>query len=375
MRASGGSLGRAWRAATVAIAIGALTLPPSLAQTLVPYTVQVVALSDLEAATDIQTDLLRSGFPAYTVRSMSEQDDVFRVRVGAFADRNAALLYASGMPAVAGGMPVPAVAENIPAWIMPLAPLVVTDLDTRGLEVELARLPSGFALRLREAQAEAPGQAQYLLFVDGRLRSYRAWSLGVDEDGELVRVRELLLWPENWANDPDDVRAGFRNSLLALLAERLGVSVEELIAAEFRPEADGPPRLLVVERGPTTLLEGSELLGVGLPSPDMGESGPDEFLRSAAWPEEDELPTLVSELTLSELLASEAVVTGSGWQAEADGDFVRLTITDPEAAGAQGATMTGTSWRASLGRPLWSDGRYLVAALADRLLVYDFVVR
>lgn len=363
----------AWRAAAVALCA---LLPAALAQTLVPFTVQVVALSDLEAATDIQTDLLRSGFPAYTVRSMSEQDDVFRVRVGAFADRSAALLYASGMPTVAGGMPVPAVAENIPAWIMPLAPLVLAEVPTDGREVELARLPSGFALRLQATDLEAPGQAEYLLFVDGRASAYRAWSLGVDEDGELVRVRELLLWPENWANDSDDVRAGFRNSLLALIAERLGVPVSALAEAEFRPVADGPPRLLVVERGPTTLLEGSELLGVGIPGPEMGERGPTEFLRSPAWSEDADLPGLEVEMTLSELLASEGAVSGSGWEAVADGAFVRLTVTDPVAAGAQGATMAGTSWRASLGRPVWSDGRYLLAALDDhRLLVYDFVVR
>ena len=64
----------------------------------IAYTVQVVALSDQEAALGIQTDLLREGFPAYVVRSTSDQGDVFRVRVGAFADRASTLLYASGMP-------------------------------------------------------------------------------------------------------------------------------------------------------------------------------------------------------------------------------------------------------------------------------------
>lgn len=346
---------------------------------IVPYTVQVIALSDLEAALNVETDLRRSGFHAYVVRSTTEQGAVFRVRVGAFADRNAALLYASGMPAVAGSMPVPAVAEGIPADIMPLAPRILADVPVAGLDIEVGVLPGGFAMRLQPS--EPLGQAEYLLFEGGAARRYRAWNLGIDEQGELVRVREMLLWPENWANDPDDVRDGFRNSLLALVAERLGVGVDVLAAAEYRLGEEEPPRLLVVERGPTSMLEGSELLGIGLPGEagsEMGELGPVEFLRSAAWPEDQELPGIADTMTLAELVelaGSGQPVEGTGWQAAADAAYIRLTITDPEAAGVQGKVAQGASWRAGLGRPLWSDGSYLIAWLDERLLVYGFVLR
>lgn len=365
-----GTLARGCRASLFALI---LSLAGAAFAQVVPYTVQVVALSDLDAAQDIQNDLLRAGFPAYVVRSMSEQGEVFRVRVGAFADRNAALLYASGMPAMVGGEPVPALAELIPQGIMPLAPRILLDLAMTDVDVALAGIPQGIVLRLRPV--DALQQAEYAVIVDGVVRRYRAWRLGVDDDGSLVRVREMLLWPENWANDADEVRAGFRSSLLALVAERLGVPLGELAAAEYRPDEDEPPRLLVVERGTTSLLEGAELLGVGLPAAGMEEFGPVAFLHAPAWPEDDELPVLENAVAAQDLLAADGPVMGTGWEAVADGAFVRLTVTDPEAVGAQSATAAGTTWRAGLGAPLWSDGRYLLAMLDGRLLVYDFVVR
>lgn len=340
---------------------------------MVPYTVQVVALSDQAAALSVQNDLIRSGYPAYVVRAISEQGDVYRVRVGAFADRNSALLYASGMPLVSGSEPVPALAQGIPGGIMPLAPRLVADLETAGLDVLLGRVPGGIAVRTQVAEPLA--QADYLLLLAGEARRFQAWRLGVDDDGELIRLRELLLWPDNWPNDPDDVRVGYRNSLLSLVAERLAVPVEDLAEAEYQPGPDAPPTLLVIERGFTSLLEGSDLLGVGLPPEDMSAFGPEEFLRAPAWPEGEALPGLEDVLTLAELLALEPPVAGSGWQATPDGEFVRLTVTEPEAAGVQATTAAGTTWRAGLGRPLWSDGRYLFAWLDDRLLIYDFVRR
>ena len=101
------------RAVRLLAALFLCALPAAVAQQ-ASYTIQVVALSDRDSATDIMGDLLRQGFPAYVVRSTSSAGDVFRVRVGAFANRPAALLYAEAMPLVAGGQPVPALAEGIP---------------------------------------------------------------------------------------------------------------------------------------------------------------------------------------------------------------------------------------------------------------------
>lgn len=368
----------------LAVTLAAALLLAAGAAQVVPYTVQVIALSDHQAALSVQADLLRSGFPTYVTRAASEQGDVWRVRVGAFADRTSVLLYVSGMPPVAGVTPVPALVESIPAGIMPLAPRVLAEVPVEGVDIAFAELENGFVMRVESR--EDPGQAEFLLFDGGAVRRYRAWRLGFDESGELVRVRELLLWPENWANDSAEVRDGFRRSLLALVAERLAVGVDEVAAAEYRPSDEEPPRLLIVERGVTSLLEGSELLAIGRPSEAsdeeglmFGSFGPFEFLHAPGWPEDAEILDLVEPLDLADIIGAAgqvAPIEGRGWQAVADGAYTRLTITDPDAAGAaEGTTAQGTSWRASLGRPLWSEGSHLVAWLDERLLIYGFVLR
>jgi hypothetical protein len=35
----------------------------------------------------------------------------------------------------------------------------------------------------------------------------------------------------------------------------------------------------------------------------------------------------------------------------------------------------GATWRAGVGTPLWSDGRFVLAWDGEMLLLYDFVVR
>lgn len=367
----------------LAVTLAAALLLAAGAAQVVPYTVQVIALSDHQAALSVQADLLRSGFPTYVTRAASEQGDVWRVRVGAFADRTSVLLYVSGMPPVAGVTPVPALVESIPPGIMPLAPRVMAEVPVAGVDIAVAELESGFVMRVESR--EEPGQAEFLLFSDGATRRYRAWRLGFDESGELVRVRELLLWPENWVNDSAEVRDGFRRSLLALVAERLAVGVDEVAAAEYRPSDEEPPRLLIVERGVTSLLEGSELLAIGRlaqeggeDGPMFGDFGPVEFLHAPTWPQDSEIPDLTDALSLDDIIEAAgegAPIEGRGWEAVADGAYTRLTITDPAAAGAEGTTGQGTSWRASLGRPLWSEGSHLVAWLDERLLIYGFVLR
>ncbi|HZJ10070.1 MAG TPA: SPOR domain-containing protein, partial [Trueperaceae bacterium] len=136
--------GRSWLVAAVVSLAAALV--PALAQS-ISYTVQVVALSDREAALNLQSDLIREGFPAYVVRSTSAQGDVFRVRVGAFANRAAALRYASGMPVTGGGQPVPALAEAIPPGITPLAPLLLVELPFSGRDVAVDRLGEALVIR------------------------------------------------------------------------------------------------------------------------------------------------------------------------------------------------------------------------------------
>ena len=336
----------------------------------VSYTVQVVALSDREAALGIQSDLIRDGFPAYVVGSRSAQGDVFRVRVGAFANRPAALLYASGMPAVAGVEPVPALAEGIPQGIMPLAPYVLFDEAVGDRSVAVGSLGEQLVLRLQArvddsaaADASDPSHtefrpAEYVIIAGTAVERRRAWRFG-EVDGAHLWVRETLLWPSTWPDETAEVREGFRSSLLRLLAERLGVEVAAVEAAAFQPVAEEAPRLIVVELEAPDQPDGVRLLGLGLPAGGFDALGPLEYLGITR----DELPPLVGDTTVADLVdARTEPVEGEGFTATSDGAYVRLT------AG-------GLSWRAGLGRPLWSDGRRLLALVEDRLMVYGFVQR
>ena len=140
----------------------------------ISYTVQVIAVSDQESALSISRDLLRDGYPTYVVRSTGAQGDVYRVRVGAFANRSAALRYAESMPEVGGSRPVPALAEAIPQGIMPLAPRLLWQYAWTNEDVRVLPWPGGLAVRVQ--RGDPLRQARYLVFQDGEERSFEAWA-------------------------------------------------------------------------------------------------------------------------------------------------------------------------------------------------------
>lgn len=385
----------------------------------ISYTVQVVALSDRDAALNVVGDLLRVGYPAYVVRSTSSQGDVFRVRVGAFANRPAALLYANAMPEVSGGRPVPALAEAIPPGITPLAPRLVLEEDPSGRETRFLAFPGG-GLALRFQWRVPLAQAEYVILRDGAVERVKAWQLVEDASGQRLRVRDLPLWPDTWQQDTPEVRQAFENNLLLLLSERLGVGVAEVAAARWVPPGDEVPRVIAVERLLPGATDGAELLGVGLPAGGMTAAGPIAYLgvdpgslpglpesarldlagrrvvgelEAPTWtgfagsqgaapegaehgPGPDAAPAVMVGGTEAgatpgsgaAATAEPGVVVGEAWQAVADGVFVRLTALDA-------ATAALTSWRACVGAPLWTDGHYLLALEGGALLVYDFLPR
>ncbi len=122
----------------------------------------------------ISRDLLRDGYPTYVVRSTGAQGDVYRVRVGAFANRSAALRYAESMPEVGGSRPVPALAEAIPQGIMPLAPRLLWQYAWTNEDVRVLPWPAGVAVRVQ--RGDPLRQALYFVFQDGEERSFEAWA-------------------------------------------------------------------------------------------------------------------------------------------------------------------------------------------------------
>ena len=157
------------------LTLGALLATGVAAAQALGYTVQVIAVSDQANALDISRGLLREGFPAYVVRSTGAQGDVYRVRVGAFANRAAAARYAAAMSDISGSRPVPALAEAIPAGIMPLAPRVLWAEAAAGADLRILPWPGGVALRRQPLDALA--QATYVVVQDGEVRIVAAWRL------------------------------------------------------------------------------------------------------------------------------------------------------------------------------------------------------
>ncbi|MBA2666958.1 MAG: SPOR domain-containing protein [Trueperaceae bacterium] len=141
----------------------------------ISYTVQVIAVSDQDGAFTIYRELASAGFPAYVVRTSGAQGDVYRVRVGAFANRSAALRYADAMPDVAGSRPVPALAEAIPQGIMPLAPRLLWQHEWSGEEVRVLPWPGG-GVAVRIQHDDPLQEATYVVFQDGEERRFGAWN-------------------------------------------------------------------------------------------------------------------------------------------------------------------------------------------------------
>ncbi|MFA5550623.1 MAG: SPOR domain-containing protein [Trueperaceae bacterium] len=423
-------------AVLVAVLSLLLTLGHYGAAQQISYTVQVVALSDLDSATDVQTDLLRQGFPAYVVRSTSSQGDVFRVRVGAFANRQAALLYAEAMPMVAGGQPVPALAEGIPAGITPVTPRLVLSQDVTGLDTRLLRVGGNIALRTQQRTPLLP--AEYAILSGGTVERVRAWNLSVDENGARVIVRDMTLWPDTWQEESGEVLDGYQSTLVNLVAERLGLDPATVRAARYGTTA-GAPRLIVVERVVPGSAEGPELIGLGLPVSGMTPAGPLQYLGV----QPTDLPALpdgvrvdlVSGTVVGELAVAPADGTESETEPETEPDTDTESDTEPEPEpepepqsepGAGGEDASGESatapqtavppaappppvasgavqgegwvaepdgpfvrltvsspvagagaitWRAALGTPLWSGEGYLLAHVGKSVLIYDFLPR
>ncbi len=318
----------------------------------ISYTVQVVAVSDQDVALDLSRELLRQGYPAYVVRGSSGDRDVFRVRVGAFANRGAALSYAEAMPAVAGSRPVPALTETIPEGIMPFEPALLVEVEASvGLEI----LPWGDLVAVRIQNPDGL-PAHYFLIGDEGVIDFAAWlALPLDE-GAVLRVRNLDLWPSTWQQEDDDVRSAFLRSRVSLVATELGLEEEVVDAAVYREAS--PPYLVVVERAEPSQADPGELLALGvLGDPPVG--APDTFLGDAI-----ALPAAPAPLYVLSADPPVEAVSGESWRATSDEGFTRVDPTDG-----------GSGWRASVGVPLWAGGHYLLTLDGTHLRLFRLLPR
>jgi hypothetical protein len=323
----------------------------------ISYTVQVVAVSDQGQALTLVRQLLLDGYPAYVTRTTTAQGDIYRVRVGGFANRAAALLYAEAMPEfpALAGPPLPTLAENIPPGVTPFEPRLLLEVANGPLQV-IGWLPEP-GVRL---QGGAGQPDTYHLFAAGATVKFDAWQAWPGEGPQVLRLRDLPLWPATWRDDPPAVLSAQRDALLQFMSERFGLPLAALEDAVVQ-ESGTPPRLMVLERfNPWGNPEAGTLLAVVV-NPAAAADGAPALLEG----EEAQLVEPAVLFTTSGEGQPEAeTFTVDDWSLGSEEGFMLQELPGGDRA-----------WRIAAGVPLWTDGQRVLARSGATLLLYDFVSR
>ena len=342
------------------------------------YTVQVVALSDRAAAGALQRELLAEGYPVYLVGVPTDGGTVYRLRVGAFGNRGAALAYAEAMRRGGTGAPAPALAEDVPAGLIPLEPTLLASYPYLPGVTRLTVLPwgEGYALRFQGAFEGEPTEAEYRILGPGAA-PFRAWRAAPFGEGALERVYNFPLWPPDWETLGAAERDAHEERVLETLASSYGSSVGALRDYRALQPGSGLPYLVRAERRDLATNEGRYYPALGLPRATRDPAGPalrwfngeepEGFLRGLP------APVFDAGLVLGEDAGSSGAVmpppgtlelSGVGWTALPDDAYTRLRLGS-----------TGRNWRAVAGYPLWAHGDFLLVLEAEQVQLYRFSER
>lgn len=346
----------------------------------ISYTVQVMALSDQQAALDLQRRLHQEGYPVYLLSFQTETGTVYRLRVGSFANRGAALQFATAMQQFDGTTPAPALAEGIPPGLMPLEPELLAAYPYEPDHVTMKVLPwaDTRVFRFQGSFEEAPFEAEYRILTQELSRMpFNAWRATPvnNKPGEFFRVRNFNLWPWDWAELDEEALEEHETDRLTILAQSLEPDVESLRGFRFFLPGSGVPHLVLAEKVTLATSDTRRLNAVGNPRRGYGEAGP-----ALTWfndREPEGFPVAIPEAVFnavsvlgrhprsSTLPAVERLeLTGNGWRAVPDGRFTRIHLED----GAR-------SWRAVAGYPVWAYEDFLLVFEAGELILYSFNAR
>lgn len=345
--------------------------PGSVARA-ISYTVQVAALSDQAAAEALRRTLREAGYPAYLIGVPSESQTVYRLRVGAFADREAAQAYASAMRGVGGTVPVPALAEGIPPELIPLEPRFVARYNVAPGFEQLEVLPWGAsaALRVQGYFEDEPLVATYRVLTPELVASpFAAWRAApvAGEPGVVERVSNLPLFAADEADAlPEGRLTDEGEARLRRVAEALGLTPAQVRPYIFYEPGRGAPFLIVAERFEPPTRTGGRYPALGSPgAAPLPPAGPELVWFGQAAPET--FPAALGEplFPLGAVLEEGRVVPpqagrfqGAGWETRRDGRFTAL------ATGSR-------TWRAVVGEPLWAGGDYLLVYAGEQLVLYE----
>lgn len=346
------------------------------AETPATYTVQVVALSDGLAVQDLRDSLVAQGYPAYVVEAGDDDVPLYRLRVGAFASRDTALVFSEALNRL------------LPDYEPSIAVLDSVAADTPRLQAALlARYPhaqgittvqvvpwgadgSSRALRFQQAYANQWYQAFYQVLEPELVAvPFPAWRAVEASNGYINRVYNLDLWPENFAQLSQAEVLEYQNTLLNYIATELAMNVQEIAETYvFYDEGRGLPYLILGEG--RNLLTGDTIFypALGYPSEELPQAGPqmvwldrgaDEGLPDGLVHPAFNLQIMpgvqVTEATLPDPASLQ--LDGNGWRALPDAGFISLT--------------DGTNqWKAALGYPLYVHGEFLLTHYGNEVLLY-----
>ena len=354
-----------------------LGLPLAAAQT-ISYTVQVAALSDQASAEGLRRTLSRAGYPAYLVSVPGGAGTVYRLRVGAFADRDGAQAFAAAMRGVGGTVPVPALAEGIPPDLIPLEPRVVARyrVQDSGDSGRLEVVPWGDAAAMR-VQGRFEGEplvASYrVLTRDLAAAPFAAWRAAPlpgsvpDQQNTVQRVTNLPLYT---ADEVDALPEGDSltetgQARLLEAAEALGLSEAQIRPYLFLEPGRGAPFLVVAERFDPVSRTGGRYPALGNPvvgpgTARLGVAGPELTWFGQAAPEAfpAALPDPLFSLSGPPRQAPTGNLAGADWSAARDGGYTALTAGERR-------------WRAVVGRPLWAGGDFLLVYTGEEAVLYE----
>ena len=323
----------------------------------ISYTVQVAAVSDETQALRLRGELAAQGFPAYLLTVPTSEGLVYRLRVGAFADREAAARFAAAMPTIGGSAPTPALAESIPGGLLPLEPELLGVYDLKEITVQV--LPWQGGLAVRSQPVGLGGQAFYTLVLPDEVLRFGAWRAAPDDDGGFTRVYSLPLWPDNWREQSAAERDRYLQTVLANIAADFDLTLAQVAAFTFT-EASEIPFLVLVERTDETG-ETTRLRALGQPGKGLTPAGPE-----LQWFQEErvDIPPLTPLFAPQGADDLQERVAGAGWEAGASGSYTELRL-----------PTSSNAWRAVAGLPLWARQDLLLTADAGEVLVYHFVER
>jgi hypothetical protein len=393
---------------------------------------------------------------------------VYRIRVGAFANRAAAALFAQTMPSVEGSTPSPALADSVPPGLIPLEPALLgqydltttlvqvfpwpasppsdpqdsslpseepvaeeaTPSESSGANSEQANSEQANSEQTSELANEGPSapsdgtneqgadgsattsentlsentlsentmpentmeetpnqepfaqtdpqpeeaQTQHPLMAiriqprdASQQATYRvgglefeAWKAAPSENGDIVRVRSLSVWPEEWQGVSEAERNQYRETVLANVANDLDLSPQQVEPFVFELENQAP-FVVLVERFNPEAQTTQRLRAIGQPRPNetnlgLRWDGPSSFFgENILVP----LPPADTVFEPSPTSEAPAEVIGSGWRARSDGDYVILEV-------------AGKTWRAANGEPVWANGDLLISLYNSQVLIYQF---